>query len=505
MPPVRTVLVNPPWWCLQNMQSPFVPIGLAYVAGALTEAGHCVRIINGEEVVAPHTLDPDQKVPPAFFHATDRYERLNEPTQPFWTALRDAILAESPDVVGLTMWSGAYSSALNVCRSLKAARPDILTVVGGVHATIDPKSVLDHPEVDFVVCGEGEGTAVALWDIIRSGGRDVRHRAAGIPGVWTVLDGAIHEGGRAELVKDVDTIPAPNYEVASGDLSRAVRGIITARGCPFRCGFCASSALWTSKVRFRSIEACMDELASHRQRFGLRHFRINDDSFCLKKRRVLEFCDQLTERFGRGAWTFWVDANAATLDEEIIDRLETSGCTTIAIGVESVAPRIVDQFIRKPIDLDHVRRLIDRMSRGPIASGAYFMTGFPSETEEELSQTIEFMREVSPTYSMWGVVTPYPGTELHRYAIEHGILPDANPMHLTHHSIRTSMASIAPDRYQELLHRILDIKSSIEQQHRQQADRRHLLRRIARKLSEPARFLMRTVVDRRPFNPVPQA
>lgn len=456
---MKTLLVNPPWYCFQNRRERYLPLGIAYIAGALTASGYNVKILNGEVVLAPYTLKENSKTPTAFFHATDRYVKYHDISLPLWEILGNAIIKESPDVVGLSMWSGSYLSVLNICRVIKILNPDIITVVGGVHPTLDPISVIEHPEVDFVVRGEGERVVVDLWKLIEEGG-DIHRKACSIRGVWTKVNDKIHQNDKADMIEEIDEIPFPNYEViVNENPAQAILGIMTARGCPFNCTFCASKTIWGKKVRFRSIDSCIDELRYYRERFGLKWFRVNDDSFCISKQRVLEFCDKLVENFGH-TWNFAIDANVNNLDEEIIRKLEWAGCTGISIGIESVVPRI-QKLSRKYINLNHARKIISCVNKSKIACGAYFMTGFPEETEKELLETVKFMSMTKPENSMWSIVTPYPGTELHQYAVQKGILPDASPIHFMHHSLKTAMANIPLERYKKILHRILRIRDKI--------------------------------------------
>ncbi|HUT60394.1 MAG TPA: radical SAM protein [Phycisphaerae bacterium] len=487
---MKTLLVNPPWFCLMNRQKRDLHLGLAYVAGALTAAGSDVQILNGEQALASHTIDRGAKPPPLLFHATEKYLAYQDPSSPIWRLWAGSILAESPDVVGLTSWSAAFFSTVNTCKALKAIRPDVVTVVGGVHATLDPSAFMDVPEVDFVVRGEGERAAVALWGLLRDGG-DVRRKSTAVRGVWTRLDGRTHDGGTAALIEPLDDLPFPSYDRLIGRPADAIPGLVTSRGCPFRCGFCASDALWTARVRFRSVDSCLDELEDYRRRYGLESFRINDDSFCVRKGRVLEFCDKLVKRFGRGRVSFWADANADTVDDDMIEALESAGCSTLCLGIESVAPRIRRQFIRKKVDLDHMRRLVARINRSRVSAGAYFMTGFPHETEQELIQTVEFMKDLKAEINEWSVVTPYPGTELHRYALEHGILPDAGPEHLMHHSLKTSMADIPLRRHEEILREVLDICEALRIRQAKRRGGEAFYRRWRRRLLHPGKTVAR--------------
>ncbi len=486
---MKTLLVNPPWYCFQNRRESYIPLGIAYIAGALVDSGHEVRILNGNQVLAPYTIDETAKTERAFFDATDQYVKFHDISLPIWKILGKEIGKESPCIIGVNMWSGSYQSTINTCKVIKAQNPDILTVVGGVHPTLDPLSVIKHPEIDFVICGEGERAVVELWPLLEDG-VDIYRKAMRIQGIWTKINGEIHKGGKTNLIDSIDEIPFPNYEVVIGDPSVSIAGIMTARGCPYGCTFCASKDIWGRSVRFRSVDSCIREISNYREKYGLKWFRINDDSFCLRKKRVLEFCDKLVERFGH-TWWFAIDANVNTLDQEIIDKLEWAGCTGISIGLESVAPRI-QKLCRKKVDLNRAREVILCINRSKIACGVYFMTGFPHETEVELEENIRFMKEVKPQISYWGIVTPYPGTELYQYAIKEGFLPDVDPIHLMHHSLKTSMADIPRKRYEEMLYRILRIQDGIARKY-QRKQNWYGLRPLLSHLARPRRSLKKLV------------
>lgn len=454
---MKTVLMTPPWFCLQNRGKRDAHLGLACIAGVLVEDGHEVVVLDGERVLAPHTLSKTEPVPPIFFHATEQYLDRCKPDHPLWAAAAAAVLREKPDVLGMTAWTAAVGPMLNVMRAVKRARPGITTVVGGVHATLMPRELALMPEVDFVVCGEGEIAARRLWARFRTGTTDF----SSIPGVWFMVGNIVHVGDRAQVTEDLDTLPLPSYGVRAQNWSPGTPGLSTARGCPFGCGFCATDALWGRKVRFRSVDRCIEELVAHDKAFGLTSFRINDDSFCIDKGRVLDFCRKLRVAFGNRRIGFYVDANVDSMDEEIVSALEDAGCSVLSVGIESVAPRIRRKFIRKRVDLGKAVWLFERVNKGPIISGAYYLTGWPNETENELRRTMEFMISVKSRSNEWGIVTPYPGTELYRYAKAAGLLPAAGQEHFMHHSLATSMANIPRERHEELLIEILDISDQL--------------------------------------------
>jgi anaerobic magnesium-protoporphyrin IX monomethyl ester cyclase len=463
---MKTVLVIPPWFCLQGKSEVFTPLGLASVAGALSKAGHEVVIVNGDAVLR-RFIRPKRRVPLAFFHATREYVRLHDPSLRMWDVLARAILSHQPQVVGISMWTAAYQSALNVCHAIKKVSPCTTIVVGGIHPTVDPHSVIGKPDVDFIVCGEGERASVELWRMIEDG-RDMKTRSTGVQGVWFTDAGVIQEGGQAPLCESLDDFPFPRYDLVDGGKPEfsvggvATCGIMTSRGCPHGCTFCGSQALWTTRVRYRSIESCMRELEYYRDKLDVGYFRINDDYFGLQKERVLKFCDRLLRRFGP-TWGFTVNTCLSTLDEEMVIALERAGCEQLNFGIESVVPRIRKAFVRKEVDLDKAVRMINFVrNRSTIRGAVYFMTGFPHETEEELLQNVTFMRETEPEFSSWSIVSPYPGTPLYNYARANGLLPDCSAIHLMHHSLETSMAQIPRERYAEILREILLLSDAIQ-------------------------------------------
>jgi len=448
----KTVLVNPAWHCLQNHRASFIPLGLAYIAGTLTSAGHEVQIVDGDRLLARHTIDPSIPQPGILVSSMERYLAFHDAEAPIWHILAREILALNPDIVGFSIWTASFQSVMNTAKALKQLRPALTIVAGGIHPTIDPLSVIQNPCIDFAICGEGEQAARQLWDILaRSASPFVE--SAGIPGVWTRVNGRIRNGGKTSLMECIDDLPFPNYETVKDFSVHNIAGIITSRGCPFGCSFCASEAIWTRKVRYRDIDACLQELEHYRARFDLRSFRINDDTFCLQKARVRDFCTKLVERFGN-TWDFMVDANVDSLDREKILLLQRAGCRQINFGIESVAPRIRKLFVNKRVNLEHARAMVDEMYAAGIMSGAYFMTGFPGETVEELEDTAAFMETLTATHNIWSIVSPYPGTPLHAYCLYHGYGREISPLHLMHHSLETNMAAIEPARYREILERI---------------------------------------------------
>lgn len=481
---MHTLLVNPPWYCLMNLTGPGLPLGVAYLAGRLRGEEMPVRILDLEALLTPGLLDPDNPPPRELFHASPEYMERQDFAHPIWRQVEAAIDRMNPDVVGITAWTGALHSAWNVAKAVKASNPERVTILGGVHPTLDPTGTLNEAAVDFAFCGEGLATTPALWRALEQGGAEAA-RTANVPGLWFREADSVHEGGTAPLLPDLSVAPAPCYADIEPAAGSSFAGIVTSIGCPYACGFCASQPLWGRKVRERPIESCLDEIAHHVEHSGLRHFRINDDSFCLRPERVKAFCDGMRHRFGEDAPGFWVDANLASLTPTMVRQLEHAGCTHLTFGIESVVPRIQKAFIKKPIDLDAARQMIAFINTTSILSGVYLMTGFPHETEAELEETFRFVRKTRPGNPLWSIVTPYPGTQLYEYALEHKLLPEVDSAHQMHHSIATSMADIPRERHEARMREILDFCEDIRSTQRAACEERRRQQRLWRRILHP--------------------
>jgi radical SAM superfamily enzyme YgiQ (UPF0313 family) len=374
-----------------------LPIGLLCLAGTLLRDGHRVEII-------------------------DQY------FEPDWEDRLRTALARDPVCVGLSVKTGPQiRNALDVSRTVKS-RGGVPVVWGGVHPSLLPEQTLAHPDVDVVVRGEGEETFAALVAALGDGGplEDVR----GI----SYLDDGRYRATPARPHIDLDAQPPLPYHLVDVDRYRVkIFGIdhlrvSSSRGCSHRCGFCYNVAFNDSCWRAQSVEKTIEMLATLREEHGVRGFTLADDYFFRDLDRVRGILERVLDR-GLDVVFSKLDAHAADLprlDGAFLDLLERAGCRTLVVGVESGSERTL-KLIRKRFSIGELLAFNRRVRDTKIVPKYCFMLGFPTETEEDVRETVDLMLKLiddNPNIIKdINLYTPYPGTELFDLAVEHGFRP----------------------------------------------------------------------------------
>ncbi|MDO8551059.1 MAG: cobalamin-dependent protein, partial [bacterium] len=186
--------------------------------------------------------------------------------------LVDQILSSKPDSVGITCLTSFYSQVVELSNALKARKPEIKVIIGGIHPTFLPYETLADSKADFVVCGEGEG---ALLKLIKA-----NFSNKGIRGVYSQKDALERKViKKAEIIEDLDNLPVPDWEqIDPSSYPKAPHGavdkhfpvgiIISSRGCPYPCTNCASPGFCERKIRFRSPENVVDEIIFLHREYG---------------------------------------------------------------------------------------------------------------------------------------------------------------------------------------------------------------------------------------------
>lgn len=329
----------------------------------------------------------------------------------------EALLAhERPDVVGFSVLTFNLLDCMDVVKRVRRVSPGTRVCFGGYHPTLYPEETLGLDGVDFVVFGEGEVTFTELVAALL-GPADFRDAAlARIPGLgWTDANGDKRlNPSRPMLSRDaLDAMPLPahdlldmsRYGVAMADASH-VASLQTSRGCPGRCTFCD---IRMTPYRYRSPESILAEIRMLKG-LGVEELFIIDDTFTSNRNRVLKLCDALiAERVGM---RFKISARVDMVDPEMLARLRAAGCYRIHFGVETGSQRLLD-YMEKGVTLEQVARAFAMTHAAGIETFAYLMLGIPTETEDEIRQTLRFVDQLNPTHANYSVCTPFPKTKLY--------------------------------------------------------------------------------------------
>lgn len=314
-----------------------------------------------------------------------------------------------PDYIGFSVTTPLYGKACAIAKKLKANFPKSKIIFGGPHSSVDIEGVLKQNFVDFVVFGEGELTLAELVD---------SRPLSDIKGLSYKSNGKVIKNPARELIKDLDGLPMPAYDLLSIDrypnhplsIRRPNASIITSRGCPFGCPYCNKS-IFGRTFRKMSYKKVVDQMQHLVDKYGIKEFQIVDDVFTLDTKRIWDICSEILKRRLKIKWMTPNGVRTEGLELDTLKIMKRSGCHYLYIGIESGSPRILER-INKGITTEGIRRSVQLINKTGIKVGAFFMIGLPDETEEDIRKTIDFAKSLPLDSVKFGILVPLPGTEV---------------------------------------------------------------------------------------------
>jgi magnesium-protoporphyrin IX monomethyl ester (oxidative) cyclase len=212
-----------------------------------------------------------------------------------------------------------------------------------------------------------------------------------------------------------------------GEIYKPWTEILTSRGCPYNCVFCTHHIVWGRKWRGRSPENVVDEIEQVVKIYHVKQIDFLDDNMTLDRKRMNDICDLIIKRGLKIEWFTPNGVRADTLNEELLTKMKKSGCKKIRVAPESGVQRVVDQIIKKNLDLKSVERAVVLCKKVGIKVGCFFVIGLIGETKEEINETIKFayrLRQLGAESFVFSIATPIQGTELYEQAKRGGFLRD---------------------------------------------------------------------------------
>lgn len=379
----------------------------------------------------------------------DYQAALENPTGPVWDEVRATVAEFAPEVVGISTKSQAITSALITARIIKELNKDTLVVIGGPHPTMSGADVLQCADVDACCAGEGEQTIVDLLRSIEAG-----TPFDGVNGVMYRRDGKIVQNPQRDYIQDLDALPFPHADAAEvlKDFDKhpitAFKNIMATRGCPYNCAFCASRKIWSRRTRFRSVESVIAEIQGLQQ-MGLKFIRFDDDTFGVRPSYIMELCDAIRTQCPNLRWSCELHVNLVT--DEIISAMKAAGCHLIQIGIESGNNGILKQ-IRKQITIEDALQACRLIKDRGIELMAFFIIGFPQETEQTLADTVRAIKQSPCDTIVLSIFSPFPGTDMFESCREMGLVDD--DYDISRHNFQSFdncfCKNIPPERFREL-------------------------------------------------------
>jgi len=319
----------------------------------------------------------------------------------------------SPCIVGITATTPLVNDAYRIAKECR--NKGILTVMGGVHATVMPEEVANH--CDVVVVGEGE---YAMYEIIEK----------------AIKRGVVY----GSPLQNIDYIPKPTRYLIDMKFYMRTRDrlgdtvshlhfvppgqklgvILSSRGCSYKCSFCHNS--WRpTKPQFHNPKRVIDELKELVNKYGLKYIFFTDDNLLANKRRLVEICNLIKGNNLQMTWC--CNATGNDIQKDMIRIIKEAGCKQIMFGIESGSQRILD-LLNKRTKVDRNAQALRLCKEAGFIVTASFIIGSPTETIEDIKLTQNFIKFNAEYLDMIGVniMTPYPGTAIWEWCKKQGLI-----------------------------------------------------------------------------------
>lgn len=416
------------------------PLGLGYIAACLEANGYEVRILDCllEGYSHSEAVDSEGNFIRYGLSEHDIRERLSQ---------------FQPDVVGVSsIFSNQADQVHRLCALAREVAQDTVVCVGGAHARYFPEMILSDVAIDYVFLGESEFVFLGFLEVLNTDGDmasvpSMAFRASNqvVISKDNPLISGLKRNARNEIA-ELDVIPFPAFHLynmeryfelgayqspyTKGD---RVAQILTSRGCSAKCTFCTTTNFWGNRLRRRSPSNVRDELKLLIEKYRINEFHIQDDNLT----NDMDHARQMIAMFSEIGLPWATPQGLALwrLDQDLIDRMADSGAYQLTFAIESGVQRVLDQLIRKPLDLSRTRDLIGyARSRGLQVHGFFIigmppMFGYAGETIDEMHETFNFAVESNFTSASFFTATPIVGSELLEQCRRQGFVDSDTPLY----------------------------------------------------------------------------
>lgn len=325
----------------------------------------------------------------------------------------------SSDLVGISSITSTAPEAYRILRKVKECG-DIPVVFGGAHPTFLPDEALEAG-ADFVVRGEGEQT---FPELIRYLNGDRTLALEEIQGLSFATGGEIHHNAERPRPLHLSELPWPDLSLIK-DFGRCkIIPVVTSRGCPHACNFCSVTEMFGRRYRFRETEDIIAELKALFEANPKATVFFYDDNFTANRARTVELLERMLEEGLTRRWSAQARVDIAR-DPELLDLMKRSGCNMLYLGLESINPETLEQY-HKAQTVEDVALAVKELHRRKIFVHGMFVIGSDADTPATVSETVRFAKKSRVDSVQFMILTPMPGTELHRELTEQERIFDHN-------------------------------------------------------------------------------
>lgn len=415
------LLVNPGNYILEkkngevSRKNAAHPLGLACLAGFLDSKGMACSILD------------------TLVTGYDHEERVSEHLIRYGLSASEIerqIRKVSPGIVGVTTThSCRIPLSLEICRIVKSINKNIVTVLGGNHASAMTEECMGYDEVDYVIIGEGEYSFYELIQHIRSG----KDTPPTIDGLGFKQQGRICINPKKSYIEDLEPLPMPAWHKLPMHLySQIGKGpgearqdnyaiLVTSRGCPHKCFYCPVHVCWGHKYTSESPEKVVRQIEHLIQVYGINTILFEEHNFIANRDRVFDICNIIIKKKIKFRWAVPNGIEINKLDKTLLETMKAAGCYALHLAIESGSKERLKK-INKNVDLDQTRHIIAMGRQMGFTICAFFMLGYPNQPKEEIEQTVAYAQTLDLDHVHFFIATPIPGTPMYEYCVRHDLL-----------------------------------------------------------------------------------
>jgi anaerobic magnesium-protoporphyrin IX monomethyl ester cyclase len=373
-------------------------IGVGILSAILKRNGHEVKVLHLNEEIG-YPLD---------------YSRIKKDIEDF-----------KPELIAFSSTSNQFSFVKKISRFIKKEF-SMPIICGGVHATTCPDEVISVDEIDFLCRGEGD---IAFLEFTNK--LEKKQNVTNVKGIWAKSNGNIIRNPVGPVVEDLDSLPFPDRDVIHLDkilqIGRGWVNILAGRGCPYTCAYCVNH-FYTNfyknnkikyPLRYRSVENVLEEISLIVKNKNVKMINFNDDTFALDKDWSLKFCDEYPKRF---KLPFSCNIRVTNFDEEIAMALKRAGCEEVKIGVESGNERIRKDILNRYTPDHIIFKAFSIAKRAGLRTWSFNMIGIPTETRENILETVKMNAKMRPYIIRVSILYPYRGTKIYDYCLQKNMI-----------------------------------------------------------------------------------
>ncbi len=364
-------------------------------------------------------------------HDVDLLDGIKEKLTP--DKFGEILAKKSYDVIGIQIFTFQVARTKDYIKKIKELLPNAKIILGGPHPSCASVNIFSlFPQISWAFRGEAEIGLAKLLDLMAEGNIN-NENLAGIPGlIWRNNDKTVVN--QQYFVDNLDELGFPSWDILKPNSyplaphggffkNYPIAPIITTRGCPFSCTYCAGSLVSGKKIRSRSVGNIIEEIKLLYNEYGIREIHIEDDNFTFNPEFVKDFCRKLKENNLNITWTCPNGVRLDTLTEELLLTMKDAGLYSISVGVESGSERILKDM-KKNLTKEKIQEKVGLIKKCGLEVSGFFIIGYPTETLKDIMETIDFSLELDLKRAGFSLFKPFPGTEITRKLMESGELEE---------------------------------------------------------------------------------